>query len=487
MRLPRLQPRAALTRLARLLPVGVLLAVSLTVVDLPGASTPAHAAATDRTVGSWNMEGQFQGGDGRPESRWHTSVQPRLNDGVEVVALQEAGNEPPGRWTDRVFPQPGVAEHIWQMGTETRPDVVNIYWGSTGQQRNGLAIVTRETAVDAVVLPVHSDNDNDDSRPIMGVQIGNDWYFTGHARSHGGRANDNALMYQAAEEFMERQHPGQDWLMLADFNNGPASLPQPLQDRVIAADEPTQEGGGELDFFMSGQRTNGTLSVERRGISSDHFLLTIAQQNCRRDGADCDAVPLPGRSYHYFSAHEQDKLITLGWPSLYEFDEKKDKEDGTDFRVNVRYSDVPGRYLLSFGKTGYTWCIDRDSDNYHTSAAGCDPSKESQHWELTADRIHSPNLGAELQPGGARGDDLIVNTKPYYWLPKEVDTLQRAGVSERGMPAPPGDGDGPTTPRSGDTPPDPGSGDSPTTPDTTDAGDALGDAADAIGTALGAG
>jgi hypothetical protein len=112
------------------------------------AATPAFAAAEDRVTGSWNMHGQMDGTDRVPESRWHTGVQQMLNrDGVQVVALQEAGNAPPdgSTWTDRGFPNPGVTEHLWNIGTRnSRPDIVTIYWADTGQQRNGLAIVARE-------------------------------------------------------------------------------------------------------------------------------------------------------------------------------------------------------------------------------------------------------------------------------------------------------------------------------------------------------
>ncbi|MFJ5780320.1 hypothetical protein [Streptomyces sp. NPDC093094] len=73
-----------------------------------------------------------------------------------VLALQEAGNEPPPRavQTDRVFPDPGVHEFTYLVGGSDRGYPVNIYWMDPGQQRNGLAIVSRLTAVNAVQLVV---------------------------------------------------------------------------------------------------------------------------------------------------------------------------------------------------------------------------------------------------------------------------------------------------------------------------------------------
>ena len=105
---------------------------------------------------------------------------------MQVAALQEASNAPPPRshWTHRVFPNPGVTEHLWNIGTHDRPDLVNIYWVDSGQQRNGLAILSRASARNAVQLPV---NGRFNSRPMMGVQFGNDWYFTAHALLAGLR------------------------------------------------------------------------------------------------------------------------------------------------------------------------------------------------------------------------------------------------------------------------------------------------------------
>ncbi|MFI6699098.1 hypothetical protein ACIBJC_09000 [Streptomyces sp. NPDC050509] len=119
-----------------------------------------------------------------------------------MAALREAGSNPPPATvrTDRVFPEPGVTEHVYQVASA---DVVNIYWVDVGQQRNGLAIVTRQRVRDAVMMLVHSDRE---SRPMMAVQIGEVWYFTAHALSGGGV--DAEAIIDRAYNFVLQRSPG---------------------------------------------------------------------------------------------------------------------------------------------------------------------------------------------------------------------------------------------------------------------------------------
>lgn len=246
------------------------LAPALVAVDW--TSPPAHAVENDRVAGQWNMNGERDGIDGTvPESRWLTQIRRMLNDdGVQVASLQEAGNGPPpsSHQSERVFPQPGVTEHLYNIGTNSRPDIVNIYWADPGQQRNGLAIASRETARDAVQLPVGG---RFNSRPMMGVQFGETWYFNAHALSNGPTApNDAEDIIETARQFMARYHPGQDWVVLADFNRSPGRMPANLQNHIVASNQPTHQGGGELDFAYMQNENNSTVNAVRGGTNSDH-------------------------------------------------------------------------------------------------------------------------------------------------------------------------------------------------------------------------
>ncbi|MBZ4321047.1 hypothetical protein [Streptomyces huiliensis] len=111
---PQRRPRAR--RLRRRLTAFAMVAAAAVPVGVVGPAAPAASAAPmDRVTASWNMQGQSASG----ETRRHAGIQQILRDGVQVLALQEAGNAPPetAEWTHRVFGTSGVTEHQWEMGT----------------------------------------------------------------------------------------------------------------------------------------------------------------------------------------------------------------------------------------------------------------------------------------------------------------------------------------------------------------------------------
>ncbi len=422
-------PRSRRARVTLFGAVAALLALPLVVPVLPGMGTPAHAEPTDRRLGSWNMNGQFLGVDGPGrDSRWATSVVPRF-DNVDVLALQEAGSEPPGANTGRRFSQSTVSEHIWHAGANERnPNRIgpaNIYWADVGQQRNGLAFVTRETVTDAVTVDVAGSR-----RPIFGIQINNDWYWTGHARSLGNQPNDQVQMYEAARDCMRGHAPGADWMFMADFNNPPGSIPVQLQRHAIVADQPTHQGGRELDYWLMGGRNNGTLSLDRPGgpDTSDHFYLNLVRNQCRRDIADCTS-PLPGRTYRFESQKETGHALSIAdRPQVAKFD-KITAENDPSFRVTVRYSNYPGTYMLSVAGDKCLVAKPQGRD-WYADTGQCSPDDPSYQWRLTADGIHSvaaknAGAGTELQAGisiiGRGLSNPLLTDNPSPYRPVEVE------------------------------------------------------------------
>ncbi len=394
--LPR--PRRTLARLARLLSVAALLAVPLTVSGLPGTVEPAHATMGDRAVGSWNMHGQTSYG----ESRWANNAIRGWMDRVHVLALQEAGSAPPpgAEWTHRLPGDAGVTEHEFTLPGGRH---VFIYWGDTGQQRNGLAFVTRERARDVVQLAVPSDRDN--SRPIIGVQIDTDWYFTGHARSQGGRVNDYQEMYETARQFMTRQNPLDDWAFPADFNYGPGYVRPELQNRVIATGEATHDRGGELDFVMLGQPTltNNTMRLERYNVDSDHAGVLFDIVPCLRRDGSCQG-PTPGHTFHFVSEQDPGSMITRG-STLAHY---RPRPMIGAYQVQVRFSTQPNEYLLAFNNDT---CIERNGTT--TTTKPCDPANPDQHWLLEDNMIVDPDKGGILQPGP--NSHLALGHEVYRW------------------------------------------------------------------------
>ncbi|MFI1105239.1 endonuclease/exonuclease/phosphatase family protein [Streptomyces melanogenes] len=397
------------------------------------------------------MQGERDGLGGRPETRWSTAIQQMLNtDGVELAALQEAGNAPPpsSTWTDRRFPNGGgVTEHLWNTGTRDRPDIVNIYWADPGQQRNGLAFVTRDTVRDAVQLPVHS---RFNSRPMLGVQIGNDWYFTAHALSNGrDRPNDAEDIIETARQFIAGRGLGEDWMVLGDFNRNPARMPANLQNHIVAADAPTHQGGGELDFAYTNTGNQTTVNAERRGVNSDHFFVRYAlDPNCGRPGGlaaratnakarECDA-PVPGQTYRFFSRHLDNALIAnvdAKGKSIGPF--LKKPTGGKGETLQVRFSSTRGAYLLVF-EDG--WCLTRAPAPEPAVEFGCTfEGKEvpAARWRFLKGQIVTPDLGGVLQPSTNRvGARVAPTTGTYQWRAEQVEMSPAPEPASPPAPAP---------------------------------------------------
>lgn len=406
------------------------------------AAAPAVAEPLDRVTGSWNMQGET---DMNLESRWTDDIPAAIRDhGVEVLALQEAGNRPPpgsDLQTDRFRPSqpddpseprppPGVTEWLWNYGNHDRPVLRHIYWGNTEQQRNGLAIVSAERARDVILLNVDGEF-AEYSRPMLGVRIGNDWYFNAHALSNGPRSpNDAPDIIEAARAFMRTRPGSEQWVVLADFNREPARMPVSMQRYLVASDHPTHQSGSVLDFMFSSMRNRNqnTVQVDRTGIISDHYMVRYAlNQGCnprqRRAAArstataaarDCDA-PLPGETYRFFPRHLNDAVLA---------DEESEsgprptvkKPTGAETEaVQVRFSSTPGRYLLAFDDD---WCLtrNRDPESGNVTPIPCDPDLDTSQWELRQGQIVAPGQSGALQPSPNRlGAQVRVTTGLYQW------------------------------------------------------------------------
>ncbi|MFM9609644.1 GDSL-type esterase/lipase family protein [Streptomyces niveiscabiei] len=394
-------------RLAVLVTCAVSAAACLAVVT-PAA--PAAADSDDLSTGSWNMEGQSDGTGGRPETRWHTSIRQIFNrDRVDVLALQEAGNGPPpeATRTDRHFPDRGVQEFIYNIGSSTRPVIVNIYWTDTGQQGNGLAIVTRGeiTVRDAVQLPVSG---RFNSRPMMGVQIGVRWYFTAHALSNGATsANDAEDIIETARQFIARNAPLDEWMVLADFNNNPARMRPALQQHIVAADAPTHQGGNELDFSYVSDQNQTTSRAVRRGLNGDHFYVHyLLGDGCHAPraagvtaAAACGA-PVPGALYRAYSASGRyaNQVMVHRYSDVFGWTPRVSAARGTsDEQLQVLFSGAPGLYLLKMGDD----CVSRNRFfPTDTVWADCDPGDSLVQWAFSGDKIVDPfaDEARNLQP-----------------------------------------------------------------------------------------
>ncbi|SUG29519.1 toxin [Salmonella enterica subsp. arizonae] len=146
---------------------------------------PVHAALTDYKVATWNL----QGSSTRSENKWNVNVRQLVSGAgaVDILMVQEAGRPPASAVdTGRIINSPGipVRELTWNLGSNSRPQQVFIYFSQLDvfAGRVNLAIVSHRRADEVIVLPPPSTA----SRPIMGIRIGSDAFFTIHALANRG-------------------------------------------------------------------------------------------------------------------------------------------------------------------------------------------------------------------------------------------------------------------------------------------------------------
>lgn len=244
----------------------------------------AFGGIDDFKTASWNL----QGSSATSESKWSVSVRQLISgdNAADILALQEAGSLPQtARQTQRTFQTPPgipIAEYTWDLGSRSRPDLVFVYYSpvDVGANRVNLAIVSRMRADDVIVLPPPTTV----SRPIIGIRIGTDVFFSIHALANGGR-DAPAIVNSVFNHFRGRSDI--NWMILGDFNRNPESLRLELdletrvRTAIVSPSIATQRSGGILDYAIVGNSGSGfrdpriratlMLANFRTQLVSDHF------------------------------------------------------------------------------------------------------------------------------------------------------------------------------------------------------------------------
>ncbi|KEA45884.1 cytolethal distending toxin subunit B family protein [Campylobacter mucosalis] len=241
------------------------------------------AKPDDYKLATWNL----QGSSATTENKWNVSVRQIVSgdNPADILAVQEAGVLPhTARATGRSQSQGNVvvSEYLWQLGSFSRPDEVNIYYANidTGANRVNLAIVSRMIADEIIILPPPSVA----SRPIIGIRIDNDVFFNIHALANGG-TDVPAIVNSVFDHF--RNRPEITWTILGDFNRSPdsllASLGLEVRTRtwILNPNAPTQRSGGTLDYAIVGNSSGRIITTAltavlmlanlRTHLVSDHF------------------------------------------------------------------------------------------------------------------------------------------------------------------------------------------------------------------------
>ncbi|MCV3450925.1 cytolethal distending toxin subunit B family protein [Campylobacter lari] len=248
----------------------------------------SFGALEDYNVGTWNL----QGSSAATESKWNVSIRQLVSgeNPLDILAVQEAGTLPSTAvMTPRQVQPVGVGipihEYEWNLGSSSRPNSVFIYYSrvDVGANRVNMAIVSRVQADEVIVLPPPTVA----SRPIIGIRIGNDVFFSIHALATGG--NDAGAIVSAVDMHF-RNMPQVNWMIMGDFNRTPGNL-VPLLDadlrsriNIVAPYSSTQTSGRRvIDYAVTGNSNQSTLYTPpsilailaaaglRSFLASDHF------------------------------------------------------------------------------------------------------------------------------------------------------------------------------------------------------------------------
>ncbi|CAM4074014.1 cytolethal distending toxin subunit B family protein [Campylobacter armoricus] len=244
-------------------------------------------ALEDYNVGTWNL----QGSSAATESKWNISVRQLISgdNPLDILAVQEAGILPAtATMTPRQVQPPGVGipihEYTWNLGSSARPNSVFVYYSrvDVGANRVNMAIVSRRQADEVIVLPPPTVA----SRPIIGIRIGNDVFFSIHALARGG--NDAGAIVTAVDMHF-RNMPNINWMIMGDFNRNPGSLVTLLDSglrsriNIVAPQSFTQASGNTIDYAITGNSDTTrlynppailavlALAGLRTFLASDHF------------------------------------------------------------------------------------------------------------------------------------------------------------------------------------------------------------------------
>ncbi|MEU9347690.1 hypothetical protein AB0D74_41485 [Streptomyces sp. NPDC048278] len=269
------------------------LALAMLACLVASFSTPqrASAAVEDYRPATYNMQGGMSAG----QSKWTTDLPQIMNAGYNVIALQEAGPQPPASarltWTS---PYLSGNDHwrgwrVYEYEWDPYPNRINppwhIYWvrtdfsGPAGVNggRVNLAILTTFDAAEAFVArpAFWGSNGLPTSRPALGIRLGQTLFFSVHAVSGNGAGNDGpGLLNQISALAGTRI-----WAAMGDWNREPDDLAIRRgwhRYRTNGATHMSLVAGRtvnrELDYMVSNERIAGYGGVAH-GYGSDHMAV----------------------------------------------------------------------------------------------------------------------------------------------------------------------------------------------------------------------
>ncbi|WP_369212983.1 GDSL-type esterase/lipase family protein [Streptomyces flavofungini] len=301
--------------------VTALFAAMLTALTATVGAAPAHAAAIDRTILTWNMQGAGDGPND-PAAKWDTLKNPLLADPLtgkpDIALVQEGGPmDVPGSATNVTTPTPNqivngqfetinqVQHKTWKFNSKDTWHIYRVNWDVNGHRVNP-TVVTREPADETIIMG----RVGSDTRPMLGVRFGNDVYFSLHAAQNG---NDAEAQAQRAWTWAKAQSPQYNVVVGGDFNKEPKDLGNLNGMTLHNTGKPTHIHGKELDYALAGNVNQPGQTVPERvdepGRYSDHSPVALnpphkcgwgfagAARSAAADDGCQDAVVSMGDSY----------------------------------------------------------------------------------------------------------------------------------------------------------------------------------------------
>lgn len=259
-----------------------ILCVSICIVLYNNA---AQSSVVDYQTITWNMQGALSEG----RSKW-PQVRNLFQGETKVVALQEAGSQEylPGTPIDNVLVRianPDGLEILWaaikwNCGTSSRGEIYYIYFLHTGGNRCNLAIVSKQPADYVIILQRQGARLHE--RPILGIKLGDDYFFNIHATSGGG--SNAAGLVRRVYDYMQTENSRDSWMIMGDFNCGSDSLMGRIRSgyatiapfvATVSQTLETHKNGGNLDYAVELESLSGSHRATRLDDSwlrySDHY------------------------------------------------------------------------------------------------------------------------------------------------------------------------------------------------------------------------
>jgi hypothetical protein len=255
-------------------------ALGLGAVQVALSAAPAQAADLAGTpLITWNMQGGYTQGN----TKWTQVAAFAQYIPTPLLLLQEVGagppSEVPGQTQDLAVAAANNPANLYTVRHSQWPvgrygTTYDVYFlrqpdgaaGTGGRVNTAIVSPRGADAVRVIENPVAG------ARNLLGIRLGNTWYYTIHAQSGNNGGFDAAGLLQLVANLTP---PGEYWVVGGDFNRDPGQLARPAGSSLYTPNQATHQGGGELDYVVASQNVLNLPTRVLGGFLSDHFPVQV--------------------------------------------------------------------------------------------------------------------------------------------------------------------------------------------------------------------